>query len=56
MGFFNILNIKWNIIILLSIVLKKSTFITLKKIMATCNFFDKEQWIVYFILLLPQTY
>jgi len=25
----------------------------IKKIMATCNFFDKEQWAIYFTLLAP---
>jgi hypothetical protein len=41
MGFFNILNITWKIIIVFIIVQKKSTFNTLKLFMATCFFFQQ---------------
>jgi hypothetical protein len=52
MGFFNILNIKWNIIIMLIIVQKKLYFQYIKKnswLHIIC--FHKEQWAVYFTQL-----
>jgi hypothetical protein len=47
MGFSKKINIKWNITITLIIRQEKI------KIMATCNFFNKELWTVYFTLLTP---
>jgi hypothetical protein len=54
MGFFNILNMKWKIIIMLIIVQKKFYFQYIKKnSWLHVIFFDKEQWAIYFTLLTP---
>jgi hypothetical protein len=45
MGIFNILNIKWNVIIMLIIVQNKNLYFQyIKKNHGICNCFDTEQW------------
>jgi hypothetical protein len=52
MGFFIILNIQWNIIIMLIIVQKKLYFQYIKTFSwLHVIFFNKEQWAIYFTLL-----